>query len=248
LAVELRWLWLDAKQRDRLLAGREKSSKGRLSLAVDPQRLRQIASEVPGFHGQVACVNGLGSAIAAGDRRSVILSAIPVVGGDCVGYQPIIGVPNVGVTAMVRSTAVPGTKTAMLEVTSIITRWDASPKPAIIGAAWPADKRVIATGSSPFSAPTQNATAGGPATTSAPVAQSAKTHSAPGGSATCPVDRPVMPTQQIGATLRVPLGKPVIVGSMTFAPAGDAGLGAAKEGAVEVYLIATTSIVRKAAK
>ena len=57
-----------------------------------------------------------------------------------------------------------------------------------------------------------------------------------------------MPTQQIGTMLRVPLGKPVIVGSITFAPSGDAGLGAAKENAVEVYLIATTSIVRDAAK
>ena len=57
-----------------------------------------------------------------------------------------------------------------------------------------------------------------------------------------------MPTQQIGTTLRVPLGKPVIVGSITFASSEDAGLGAAAEDAVEVYLIATTSIVRDAAK
>ncbi len=57
-----------------------------------------------------------------------------------------------------------------------------------------------------------------------------------------------MPTQQIGTILRVPLGKPVIVGSITFAPAGDAGLGAAKENPVEVYLIATTSIVRGTSK
>ena len=55
-----------------------------------------------------------------------------------------------------------------------------------------------------------------------------------------------MPAQQIGTTLRVPLGKPVIVGSMTFDPAGDAGLGAARQDPVEVYLIATTSIVREA--
>ena len=57
-----------------------------------------------------------------------------------------------------------------------------------------------------------------------------------------------MPTQQIGATLRVPLGKPVIVGAMTFAPAEDAGLGAAEADPVQVYLIATTSIVRDAGK
>jgi hypothetical protein len=69
-----------------------------------------------------------------------------------------------------------------------------------------------------------------------------------GGSGSCPVDRPVMPTQQIGTTLRVPLGKPVIVGSITFAPAGDAGLDGAGANPVEVYVIATTSIVQDAPK
>jgi hypothetical protein len=55
-----------------------------------------------------------------------------------------------------------------------------------------------------------------------------------------------MPTQEFGTTLRVPLGKPVVVGSVTFAPSGDAGLGEATENPVEVYLIATTSVVKKA--
>ncbi len=55
-----------------------------------------------------------------------------------------------------------------------------------------------------------------------------------------------MPTQQIGTTLSVPLGKPVIVGAMTFAPAEDAGLGAASADPVQVCLIATTSIVGEA--
>ena len=57
-----------------------------------------------------------------------------------------------------------------------------------------------------------------------------------------------MPTQEFGTTLRVPLGKPVVVGSVTFAPAGDAGVGAAAKDPVEVYLIATVSVVKKAKK
>jgi hypothetical protein len=207
LSVELQWLWLDAKQRDHLLAGQAKPSAGQLSLAVDPERLRQIARDVPGFYGRVACVNGIGTALAAGDRRTVIQGAVPVVGGEDVGYQPIINIPNVGVTAQVRPTVVPGTKTATLDISSIITRWDPSRKPAIIGAV--------------------------------------RTVSTQGGSSSCPVDRPVMPTQQIGATLSVPLGKPVIVGAMTFAVAEDAGLGAADADLVQVYLVATTSIVRE---
>ena len=175
-------------------------------------------------------MNGIGTAIAAGDRRSIIISAIPVVGGDGVGYQPMISVPNVGVTAQVRPTFVPGTKTAMLDIASIITRWGPSRPPAIIGSAWPADKQVTATNPLPTPPPAQNAAKPAPATPPPPVAPSVRTHSTQGGSASCPIDLPVMPTQQIGTTLRVPLGKPVIVGSITFAPAGAAGPGRGQGG------------------
>jgi hypothetical protein len=232
LSVELHWLWLDAKQRDKLLAGQAKPSAGELSLAVDPERLRQVAREAPGFYGRLACPSGIGTAIAAGDRREIIQNALPAAGVGAIGYQPVISVPNVGVTAEVRPTFVPGTKTATLDVTSIITRWDPSRKPAIVGAAWPAKEQVLAWNSLPAT-PTQ------------PVVPSVRTVSTQGGSSSCPVDLPVMPTQQMGTTLHVPLGKPVVVGAMTFAAADDAGLGAAGENPVQVYLIATTSMVRE---
>ena len=108
-----------------------------------------------------------------------------------------------------------------------------------IGTAGP----VPNTATNPAPVPAQSATSNTPATPPPPAVPTVRTHNTPGGSASCPVDQPVLPTQQISTMLRVPLGKPVIVGSITFAPAGDAGLGAAKEDAVEVYLIATTSIV-----
>ncbi len=148
LSVELHWLWLDAQQCDRLLAGREKPSQARLSLAIDPQQLQRIVRDVPGFHAQVACESGFGTALAAGDSRSVIISAAPVVDGS-IGYMPVISTPNVGLTAQVRPTLVAGTKTAILDIVSIITRWDRSRKPAIIGSAWPADKQVVATNPAP---------------------------------------------------------------------------------------------------
>ena len=221
LSVELHWLWLNAKQRDRLMTGQTKPFGGQISMAVDPKHLQQVASDVPHIHGQVVCMNGIGTVIAAGDRRSIITGAIPVI-GDCVGYQPVISVPNVGVTAQVRPTFIPGTKTAMLDIASIITRWEPSRKPAIIGAAWPSDKKVLAWNPPPVSPPAQNTTKDSPAATPPPIAPSVKTHSTRGGSASCPIDQPVMPTEQIGTTLRVPLGKPVIVGSITFAPEAPA--------------------------
>ncbi len=246
LSIELHWLWLDAKQCDRLLAGRAKPSEAERSLALDPERLRQIAREVPGFIGHVACQDGLGTVITAGDRRAIIQTAIPVVGGDGVGYQPVIRLPNVGVVAQVRPTFVPGTKTATLDIASIITRWDPSRKAAIIGAAWPPENHVVAWNPSPAPAAAPNAANSAPATPLQPVTPRMRTQNSQGGTSFCPVDQPVMPTQQIGTTLSVPLGKPVIVGAMTFAAAEDAGLGAASADPIQVYLIATTSIVREA--
>jgi hypothetical protein len=245
LSVELQWLWLDAKQHDRLLAGQAKAAAGQLSPAVDPERLRQIAHEVPGYYGLVTCANGLGTAIAAGDQRWIITGAVPVVGGDGVGYQPLVTVAHVGVAAQLRPTVVPGTKTAMLDIASLISRWDPSRKSVTVGSAWPSDHRVVAWNPPPASTPAQNAATAGPATPPQPVAPIVTTHSTQGGSSSCPVDQPVMPAQQLGTTLCVPLGKPVIVGAITFAPTEGAGLGAAGENPVQVYLIATTSIVRE---
>ena len=70
ISVELHWLWLDARQRDRLLGDREKSSGGRQGLTIDGERLRLIADEVPSLHGQVACMNGMTT--NAGRRRPAI--------------------------------------------------------------------------------------------------------------------------------------------------------------------------------
>ncbi len=46
----------------------------------------------------------------------------------------------------------------------------------------------------------------------------------------------------MAATLRVPLGQPVLVGAMSFAPAADAGLANAADSPQQLCLIATTSI------
>jgi hypothetical protein len=188
LSVELHWLWLDAEHRARLQPSQAKLPAERVSLEVDPQRLQQIAAEVRSFHARIICSNGIATAVAAGDRRSVVTSAIPVVGGDGVGYQPIISVPNVGVVARVRPTFVPGTKTAMLDILSLITRWEESRPRAILGAAWPAGKPLGAGNASP---PPENSSGKAPAAVPRPAAPSAKS---PGGSASCPVDQPVMPT------------------------------------------------------
>jgi hypothetical protein len=57
-----------------------------------------------------------------------------------------------------------------------------------------------------------------------------------------------MPAADLVATARVPLGKPVLLGAVTFAPAGGAGLDKATDTPVQLCLIATTRIAACAKK
>ena len=235
--VELKWLWLDAKQHEQLAGGGKPAAGGKRSLAVDAKALEQLARTTPGFRGQIACSNGQWVHLASGDRRSVIVSSIPVIGSG-VGYQPVIQVPNVGVVVELRPSVAPGGTTAMLDVQSTVTRW-AKPQPPLlqVGGSWP--PFTVKEGDSPVIADKKTGTVPQPA----PPVGPQETTQEPSGSASSPVERPQMPAQQLATTLRVPLGKPVIVGAMTFAPEGDAGLDKAGDNPRQLYLIATTSVV-----
>ena len=224
LVVELHWLWLDAAQHEQLVGNAKPTAAGRAPWLVDAKALAQLADKVPGFRGQIACTNGQLVHLASGDRQSVITSAIPVIGSG-VGYQPVIERPNVGVVIELRPSAVPGADAVILDVQSTVTRWSKS-RPIRIGASWP-----------PYQV-TEGATKDGPHETTAQ----------PGGEASAPVDRPVMPAQQLATTVRVPLGKPVVLGAMTFSATGAAGLVEASKNPTQLYLIATTSIAQPVAK
>jgi hypothetical protein len=242
LLVELQWLWLDAKQHEQLVGGGKQATDGKHSLAVDAKALEELARTVPGFRGQIACSNAQAVHLASGDRRSVISSTIPVMDRS-VGYQPMIQVPNVGIVVELSPIVAPGATTALLHVQSTVTRW-AKPQPPLVhvGASWPphlaTEGGVVAPPPAPADQPGQP---GKPAPTRYMAPQEITKE--PGGSASSPIERPQMPAQQLATTLRVPLGKPVIVGAMTFAPEGDAGLDKAADNPRQLYVIATTSVV-----
>ena len=59
-----------------------------------------------------------------------------------------------------------------------------------------------------------------------------------------PVQQPNIPAQQLATIVRVPLGEPVLLGGMTFAPAGPAGVDKASDDPTQLYVIATTSIAK----
>jgi hypothetical protein len=227
LAVEVQWLWLDAAQHEQLVGSAKPASTARSFGIVDARAQAELAAKVPGFRGQITCSNGQLVHLVSGDRHSVITGAIPVVGNG-VAYQPLVERPNVGVVVELRASALPDADAAMLDVQSTVTRWGKERAPVQVGASWPRYQET--TGS----------------TKEGHVAQ--ETIESPGGSASVAVDRPVMAAQQLATTVRVPLGKPVILGAMTFAPSGSAGLTEASEKPRQLYLIATTRIATFAAE
>jgi hypothetical protein len=221
VVVELQWLWLSNGQYDELVGSGKGSSEVRTRLAVDPKVLKSLDGKVPSFRGRIVCANGQLAHLSAGDRRSLIVGAIPVVGSG-VGYQPLVQTPNLGVVAELRPTVVPGGRIAILDVHSTVTRWGKTQKTALLGG-----------GQSELTRVAKDAKLG---------TSSEETSVAPAGSSTCPVQQPDIPAQQLATTLRVPLGKPVILGGMTFAPSGAAGLDEASDDPIQLYVIATTSV------
>jgi hypothetical protein len=217
VVVDLQWLWLDGAQCEQLQGGAKPSTAGQTRLSADASALDLLGHKAPGFRGRIVCANGQLVHLASGDRRSVIVSTIPVVGSG-VGYSPVVQVPNTGVVVEVRPTVVPGGTTAIVDVQSIVTRWGKPQATVHVGAAWPSSQVSDGT------------------------AADKKVTVEPAGSGSCPVQLPNMPAQQLATTVRVPLGRPVVLGGMTFAPAESAGVEQATDNPTQLYLIATTSI------
>jgi len=209
VAIDARWLLLDSEGLDRVLADGP-GVAGRV--VADAKMLDHLTRTVPGARARIACLNGTATYVVAGDRRSQITSAIPVVGSG-IGYQPVISIPNVGVLLQVRPVVDHGADTAMLHLASTVTRWRDQPAPVAVG------------GQNP------------PAEVEEFGNESERTH-VPAGSAQATVDRPRIAAQEVASSLRVPLGRPVLIGGLTLDPTEKT---AAER--KQLYLFVETSLV-----
>ena len=190
--VDAHWLLLESAQLTELLGVDSATLHGRSRLPIDPAVLAKLAQEVPGYRGRITCFSGQTVHVASGSRRSVVVSVIPVV-GSAPAYQPVIAVPNLGIVLEVTPSLLPGANEAFLDVYSTVTKWGEPDPPIQIGSRFPAGQQ--------------------------PVGMAGETVETPGGTASVTVDRVNIPTQQLATTLRVPLGKPVLVGGLTLDPA-----------------------------
>ena len=210
--VDAHWLPLDADQLAQLLGADSAKSGGRAPLAVDPGALAKLAREVPGYRGRITCFSGQTVHLASGSRRSVVIGAIPVV-GSAPAYQPIMATPNLGVVLEV--TPALGSEDAVVDLHSMVTEWREPDPPVRIGSPYASTRRI-------------------------PMVPG-EVEETPGGTASMEVDRLNIPAQQMSTTLRVPLGKPVLVGGLTLEPTETASGEQTDRQRKQLYLVVRVS-------
>jgi hypothetical protein len=116
VTLQAHWLLLGAEELDQLVDG-----GGRSPARVKRDVLQNFAGSRPGYQGRITCFSDQTVSMVSGRRRSIVVSAIPVVGGSSVAFQPVISLPNIGVLLEVKPTLLPDNETAVLNLVSTVT-------------------------------------------------------------------------------------------------------------------------------
>ena len=229
LTIEAHWKLLDSEQ---LAALKSAIAAG--------SPIESVPSDEP-YRGQVTCFNGQTVHIVSGRLQTVLQGGIPVVSGaGAVGYQPTMITPHVGALLEITPTLLPGRKAAIVNIQSSVTRWDKPGLAVEFGGGNGASSEGQPGGGGEGSAsagPGAGSGAGIGAPGGAGIAGAFDSNPASGGSSRpVQIDRINVVAQQLATSLRVPLGKPVLVGGMTY-PGAQAGQAADSQ----LYLIVKIS-------
>ncbi len=203
VTIHATWLVLDNEQADALI-GESNKRDNRTAITVAPTALQKLRVSQPGYEGRISCFDGQRVHIVSGTRRTVSMSAIPTVGDFSVGYSPVVSVLNSGVLLEVTAATMPDRETALLDLRSVVSQWNALGDPIRITS----NVGVVGTRREPQPAQAQTADNAG---------SSAESRAADAiGQVSVAVDRLDMPVQQWASTVQVPLGKPVLVGGVSL--------------------------------
>lgn len=117
VTLEAYWLLLGAGDLGQLVA----EGNERVPARVNREMLEFLADANPGYQGRITCFSDQTVHLVSGQRRSTVLSVVPVVGADAIGLQPVISMPNIGVLLEVKPTLLPDEETAILNLVSTVT-------------------------------------------------------------------------------------------------------------------------------
>lgn len=116
VTVQAHWLLLNAEELGQLANGDDNPLT-----QVDRDVLLELAGSRPGYQGRITCFADQTVHLVSGQRRSAVISAIPVVSATAIGYQPIVSLPNIGVLLEVKPTLLPDEAEAVLNLVSTVT-------------------------------------------------------------------------------------------------------------------------------
>ena len=179
------------------------ASKSGKDGGIDRKALREMADKAKGYAGTISCFSGQTVHIASGHGRSAVVGAIPVVGSG-IGYQPIVSNPQCGAMLQVTPQVLPGAKTAVVDLWSSVVRSEGPREQIHFLSGKPASEKGDKGG--------KNEEAAEPSVT---------------------LDRVNLAVEQLGTTLRLPLGEATLVGGLTREPSADQAHAAA---APQLYL------------
>ena len=208
VTVDAYWLMLDAAQANRLTAntGAEANAASGSDGEVNRQELLALAQQAPTHRGSITCFSDQTVHIVSGNRRTVVTGAIPTVGVGVVGYTVVTAVPNIGLLLQLKPTLLPD-GSALVDLESSYTRWEEPGMPVAV----PAKTAPVESGRS---------------------MRESKVVGEAGPDEGATIDRVNLAAQEIGTTVRAPLGTPVLAGGMTLV---DAAVGA--DAAKQFYLV-----------
>jgi hypothetical protein len=183
--VTLRATWLLLTLEQRNQLLESNASKN----GVDRKALEAMAAQTPGYIGEISCFCGQTVHLASNRIRSAVVGAIPVVGGggEDPGYQPIIAYPQSGVVLQATPQLLPDRKNAVLDLFSVVT-FSGTPDETFRFLGSDATGRAL---------------------------QGKDAASAGRDPIQLTLDRVKMLSGQLGTTIKMPLGEPVLVGGLS---------------------------------
>ena len=127
VTLEAWWLLLDAAELDRLAPQAGDGDGG--AAVVDRQELKQLADSGSGYRGRITCFSDQTVHLVSGRRATAVVSGVPTIGQNAVGYHPVIIVPNIGVLLQVRPTVLPDESAAVVSLETTVTSGAAGEQP-----------------------------------------------------------------------------------------------------------------------
>jgi hypothetical protein len=116
------WLRLDGNQYRELLADMPAASPP----AVNRKQLERLAADSADY-AEITCFDNQTVHVVSGRFRNAITGVIPVVGDNSAAYQPQMSTHLAGGMLEVTPTRLPDSKAVVLNLHSIVSRWDEKP-------------------------------------------------------------------------------------------------------------------------